>query len=103
MNERIGWVQEYLPWVYAIALSLWGGAVHVAQRLKNGEVLRGVDFVVDVLVCSFAGSIAFFVCQWQGLEGWPSAIVISLSAHSGPRALALYMDMHDRFLRGVRG
>ena len=102
MNERFSWVQEYLPWVYAFALSLWGGTVLIAQRLKNGETLRGVDFVVDVLVCSFAGSIAFFICQWQGLEGWPSAIVISLSAHSGPRALALYMDMHDRFLRGVR-
>ena len=102
MNERFSWVQEYLPWVYAFALSLWGGTVHIAQRLKNGETLRGVDFVVDVLVCSFAGSIAFFICQWQGFEGWPSAIVISLSAHSDPRALALYMDMHDRFLRGVR-
>ena len=102
MNERFGWVQEYLPWVYAIALSLWGGAVHVAQRLKIGEVLRGVDFVVDVLVCSFAGSIAFFVCQWQGLEGWPSAIVISLSAHSGPRAIGLYLSVHDRVVGGFR-
>lgn len=102
MPERVSWVQEYLPWVYAFALSLWGGIVHIAQRLKNGETLRGVDFVVDVVVCSFAGSIAFFICQWQGFEGWPSAIVISLSAHSGPRAVALYLDMHDRFLRGGR-
>lgn len=102
MPERVSWVQEYLPWVYAFALSLWGGIVHIAQRLKNGETLRGVDFALDVVVCSFAGSIAFFICQWQGFEGWPSAIVISLSAHSGPRAVALYLDMHDRFLRGGR-
>lgn len=102
MNDRVGFIQEYLPWIYAIGLSTWGSAVHIAQRIKNGEKLRLIDFIVDGIVCIFTGSIAFFLCQWQGVDGWLSAIIISLSAHSGPRALAIYMDMHDRFIGRIK-
>ena len=102
MNEKFGWVQEYLPWLYALGLSFWGSAVHIAQRIKNGDDLLLIDCVVDGIVCVFTGSIAFFLCQWQGVDGWLSAIMISLSAHSGPRALALYMDMHDRFIGRIK-
>ena len=90
MNERFHWLQDYLPWLYAVILSVWGATVHVAQRLKAGD--PAPSLIVDGLVCVFAGSLAFFYCQWQVIDGWPSAIVISLSAHGGPRAIGLYQE-----------
>jgi hypothetical protein len=31
-----------------------------------------------------------------------SAIAISLSAHSGPRAIGLYLSVHDRVIGGIK-
>lgn len=102
MNERTSLIQEYLPWLYAGALSLWGAAVHIAQKFRAGEEFRGRDLVIDSMVCVFAGSIAFYLCQWQQMDGWFSAVAISLSAHSGPRAIGLYLSVHDRVIGGIK-
>ena len=102
MNERTSLIQEYLPWLYAGGLSMWGAAVHVAQKVRAGESFSGRDLAIDLMVCIFAGSIAFFLCQWQQMDGWFSAVAISLSAHSGPRAIGLYLSVHDRVVGGFR-
>lgn len=93
MPERF--VQENLPWLYALVLSFWGCAVQYATRLKKGETASLKSFFLDLVICSFAGVISFFVCQEMGLSGWRMAIVVSLSAHEGTRAIGLLTEFKD--------
>ena len=53
MPERF--VQDNLPWLYALVLSFWGCAVQYATRLKKGETASLKSFFLDLVICSFAG------------------------------------------------
>ena len=53
---------------------------------------------LDLVVCSFAGLLAFFICQSMGVDGWKSAVVISITAHEGTRAINLMIRFRDRAL-----
>lgn len=98
MPNRIDWIQEYLPWVYALSLSLVGSTVHVIQKVRAGEALSGTNLLIDGVVCVFTGSIAFYLCQWQAVDGWLASTIISLSAHSGPRALGIYTKLNESLI-----
>lgn len=104
MNDKVSPVVEifrdHLPWVYAFALSMWGGLVQYAQRVRMGERWSLRDLVLDMVVCSFAGLLAFFVCQHFGVTDWQMAIVVSVSAHSGARAIAQITMLSDKVLGG---
>ena len=54
--------------------------------------------LLDLVVCSFAGLIAFFICQALGVRDWQAAIVIAVTAHEGTRAIGLFVRFRDKFL-----
>lgn len=90
-------VQDYLPWIYAIVLSLWGGMVQYAGKVRTGEESwRWGNFILDTMICSFSGLVAFFLCGWQEVGGWQMALVVSISAHQGPRAIGLLTHFRDK-------
>ncbi|MCB1890361.1 MAG: phage holin family protein [Rhodocyclaceae bacterium] len=91
--------QENLPWIYGLVLSLWGGLVQYAARVRAGEKWQWGNLVLDLLACSFSGLIAFMACQEMSLSGWKMAIVVSVSAHEGTRALALWLRLRESILR----
>ena len=85
--------QKLLPWAYALILSLWGGTVQYANRVRNGKKHRWTDLFLDLLVCSFSGLLSFFACNIGEVSGWQMAICVSISAHEGPRAIALMTNL----------
>ena len=91
-------VEQHLPWLYAIVLSIWGGFVQYAERVRNGEAFAWRDLILDTIICSFAGLLAFFVCQAVSIFGWQQALIVSLSAHQGARAIGLLAHFRDRFM-----
>jgi len=100
-------MNKFLPddfsWLYAVILSFWGCIVQYATRVKNGEPAAWRPFILDLVICSFAGVISFFACQELGLSGWKMAIVVSLSAHEGTRAIGLWTQFRDNIVtRGVK-
>lgn len=95
-------IERALPWLYALMLSMWGGVVQYAERVRQGHPWSWRDMALDVVVCSFAGLLSFFVCQAVGVDGWRQAVVISVSSHQGTRAIALLANFRDRFLGGPR-
>ena len=95
MMDRL--IQDHLPWLYAIVLSVWGGLVQYAGKVRAGdEAWSWGNVALDMIVCSFAGLTAFFLCQWQAVTGWQMAIVVSISAHQGTHAIKMLATIKDR-------
>jgi hypothetical protein len=102
MIEKIStWFIEHTPFLYAMLLSLWAGLVQYASKVRGGERWDWREVALDLIVCSFAGLLAFFLCNELEIVGWKAALVISLSAHEGTRAIGLIAHFRDKFL-GVR-
>lgn len=100
MPERaaLSFIEQHLPWIYAFALSVWGAFVQYAERVRSGERWSWKDLTLDTIICTFSGLLAFFICQSVDIEGWQQAVVVSLSAHQGTRAIGLLSHFRDRFL-----
>lgn len=92
-------LQDHLPWFYALLLSLWGGLVQYAQRVRSGGEWSWKELALDWIVCSFAGVLSFMVCQAFNVTGWQQAVVIAVSAHEGARAICKISKISDRFLK----
>ena len=100
------WLAQNLPFLYALVLSVWGGFVQYANRVRAGERWSWTSMLLDLVVCSFAGLIAFFACQAAGIKDWQAAIVIAVTAHEGTRAIGLLVQLRDKVLgidSSVRG
>ena len=101
-NLMLDWLQSNTPFIYAIALSLWGGFVQYANRVRSGEKWSWLAMGLDIVVCSFAGIVAFFLCQSLGIFGWQAAVVIAVSAHEGTRAIGVLVAWRDKLIGGGR-
>lgn len=102
MSDKVeNWVAQNLPFLYAMVLSLWGGFVQYVNRVRTGEQWSWFAMYLDLVVCTFVGTLAFFVCQAVNITGWSAAVVIAVTAHEGTRAIGMMVDFRDRIL-GIR-
>jgi len=97
-NPALAWFQENLPFFYAGVLSLWGGFVQYINKVRMGEKWSWSTLFFDLVVCSFAGLLAFFLCQILNLDGWKAAIVIAISAHEGTRGVNAFIELRNKFI-----
>ena len=92
-------VKTYLPFISTIGLSVWGGTVsHIQKLRRNATAFKWSEYIYDLIICSFAGLLTYFFCQYANIDGWLSAILISVSAHMGTRAISKFERMHSRIL-----
>jgi len=47
-------------------------------------------YVIVLSVCGFIGILTFFLCKYAGINEYLSAFFISISAHMGARAIAIF-------------
>lgn len=97
-----GHLADLWPWVSTLCLSVWGGLVQYAQRVRRGEAFSWVALVLDLVICSFAGLLTFLMCEAAGITGPVQAVLIAVSAHMGTRAIASLEVVRDRILGGVK-
>lgn len=100
--------EELLRWsipVYVIVLSIWAGTVSTIRRVRKGEIpffsLR--EWVGDVSISGFIGVITFFLCKYAGINEYLAAFFISISAHMGARAIAIFEKLWIEKLAQVTG
>lgn len=98
LNPLTSWLHDNLPFFYALALSLWGGFVQYANKVRMGELWSWKSMFLDLVVCSFVGILAFFMCQAIEVEGWRAAVIIAVSAHEGSRSIVVFMSWRDKFI-----
>lgn len=90
-------LHQGLPYISTLLLSSWGGFVSYIQRIRikrHKFSLRELSF--DLLISSFAGLLTHFFCEYSGVSGSMSAILIAVSGHMGTRAIAGFEVLRDR-------
>lgn len=87
------------PFLTTFILSLWGGTVSHIQKIRRAKkkFTLGPEYWMDIIICSFAGLLTHFFCQYANVDGWLQAILISISAHMGTRAIASFETLHKNF------
>jgi hypothetical protein len=100
LSERLlQWVQDNLPFFYAGILSIWGGFVQYITQVKNGAKWSWSVLFYELIICSFAGLLAFFACQAASITGWQSALTIAITAHGGTKSMELFRKWQDRLIQ----
>ena len=86
------------PWGYTLkeygfvlGMALLGGVVEWYAKVKRGELNTSnlTALVGELTTSALAGLLAFFVCEWLGVNQLLAAAVVGISGHMGARALAL--------------
>jgi len=97
-NEFLEALRVAFPFLSTFALSIWGGTVSHIQKLRRTKrkFVMGSEYFMDLIICSFAGTLTYFLCMYANIEGWMQAILISISAHMGTRAIASFESLHNR-------
>lgn len=92
-------VKACFPFLTTFILSLWGGTVSHIQKIRKAKrkFTIGQEYWMDIIICSFAGLLTHFFCQYASVDGWLQAILVSISAHMGTRAIASFESLHRRF------
>lgn len=87
------------PYVWAILLSAWGGVVkYIGETEKNKTMFSWRELTFDVVTSSFAGVLTYLFCQAAGIHGALAAVLIGVSGHMGPRALASLSNLYERII-----
>lgn len=102
MNEKLHpilqFVQDHTSYILAFVLSMWGGVVQYAQKVRAGEEWSFKNLALDCIVCSFSGLMAYAICQYYEIDGWQMVIIVSLSSHAGARAIGRMTYWSDKIL-----
>ena len=98
-NEFMDLFRAVVPFLTTFLLSIWGGTVSHIQRIRKDQrnFTLGSEYWMDIVICSFAGLLTYFFCEYANVFGWLRAILISISAHMGTRAIASLESFHNRF------
>lgn len=81
----------WLTYLGVFAISIWGGMVSYLNRV-GGFTWRSL--FAQLSSSSFAGVMVFFACQYAGISGPLSGVLIGIGAHMGtPALIALAMKL----------
>jgi len=92
---------DALTYAWVFGLSAWGGMVSFIrrgwQKVPVGKKLTLI--FTELLVCTFAGMVTFFLCEWSELDRMLSAAMIAISGHMGTQAIKLTERFFEMRLR----
>ena len=100
-----GWVHNVLetsPFLATLVLSLWAGVVQYVQRVREGETWCPKALLMDLVICTFAGMLTYFLCEWANIHGPLAAVLIAVSAHMGTKAIGSMVALRDKILYSSR-
>ncbi|NOR64555.1 MAG: hypothetical protein GQ468_00895 [Candidatus Scalindua sp.] len=76
-------------YVWVIGLSLWGGLVSYARKVKTQTIPRYsiLEFIGEMATSGFIGVVTFFLCEFAQLDRLVTAAMVGISGHAGSRAI----------------
>lgn len=76
--------------VVGLVMSFWGGLVSFLIKVRSGALACSIrDFVFEIVICLFAGSIIFMLCVGAGIPMTLCGGLAGLGGHYGARTLFL--------------
>jgi predicted CDP-diglyceride synthetase/phosphatidate cytidylyltransferase len=78
-----------LTYAWVVALSLLGGVVSFARKVREGVSRRFnvSEFIGELVTSAFAGLITFWLCEWAVVHPLLTAALVGISGHMGSRAI----------------
>ena len=92
MLDRDPTSYDLLTYTWVLALSIWSGIVSYHNKIKQGtvKVLNWMELLGDLLASTLVGVLTFWLCELAEIQKLQAAILISIAAHTGSRALFMY-------------
>jgi len=72
-----------ITYLWVVGLACAGGIV----RYLNSRDFRLISFVRDIVTAGLMGLVTFWACQWTGISGPLSAVLIATSGLMGNRVI----------------
>lgn len=90
-------IKALLPFLVVAAM---GGFVSFYQKVKAGEArpFNIVELIGELATSGFAGMLAYWLCQYAGINQWLMAAVVGMAGHGGSRALFVMEKWAERKL-----
>jgi len=90
-------------YMWVLGLSVWGGAVSFARRIKTGKASPHniMEFVGEIMTSAFAGIITFYLCQAAGFSQLITAVMVAVTGHMGTRAIYQVERIVDKRLKSL--
>lgn len=85
----LGAMADMLTWAVMIAISLLGGAVSFARKMKEGHAraFNFTELIGELATSAFAGIIAFNLCQWREFDIRLTIALVGICSHMGTKAI----------------
>jgi len=92
MLDRDPTSYDLITYGWVVALSLWSGLVSYHNKVKQGivKVVTITELLGDLAASTLVGVLTFYMCELAEIEKLQAAVLISIAAHTGSRALFLY-------------
>lgn len=93
-----------VTYLWVIGLSLWGGVVSYARKIKNKQTPRFSinEAIGEMATSGFIGVITFYLCEFADLDRLVTAAMVGISGHAGSRAIFQIENLlRDRYVAGV--
>lgn len=87
-----------LTYAWVLALSLLGGVVNFARKVREGTSRRYnfSEFIGELVTSAFAGLITFWLCEWAAVHPLLTAALVGISGHMGSRAIFKLEQVAER-------
>lgn len=90
-------LKQLIPIMTTLFISVWGGIAAYVQRVKRtSRSFQWKEALFECVISSFAGLITHYLCQWAGIEGPLSVVLVAISAHMGTKALSNLEGFYNR-------
>jgi len=89
-----------LPYLWVLFLSIWGGVVSFAGKVRRGETrwLNIMELVGEIFTSGFAGAMTFLICEATGMNQLLSACMVGIAGHMGARTIFMLEKMLEKKL-----
>jgi hypothetical protein len=90
-----------LPYIWVLLLSMWGGVVSFAGKVKRGETrwLNIMELAGEIFTSGFVGCLTFLICESAGINPLLTAFFVGLSGHMGTRALFMFEKFMEKLAK----
>lgn len=78
-----------LPYLWVLFLSMWGGVVSFAGKVRRGETrwLNIMELVGEIFTSGFAGAMTFLLCEAVSINSLLTACMVGIAGHMGARTI----------------
>jgi len=92
-----------ITYAWVFGLSIWGGLVSFARRIKNGDSSPHnlMEFVGEIMTSAFTGVITFYLCQAAGFSQLITAVMVAVTGHMGTRAIYQIERLVEKRLKSL--